>query len=246
MNTTMLLGWPRMIDWNESKDSYGKFGSRFYLPDNDIEIMEAPGSSKLSMLPEGTVAEVYVSFDRMYTTDEAPILFEGKDMKPVWLAVYTGEAGEEGTAIVSAPVGFPTQPMWHAGDGVTTVSNVKKFLWRTVEKGTVTSYPSIESYGSGVARNDNFLSTLRLLSEHKEITNYYTSFFEVDRVLEYVEENGVSIYGMVVTGPTKELLALKDATFVNYMHVGEVRLWNWGGATVESKISAAPHKKKAV
>jgi hypothetical protein len=216
LNTTMFLGWPRLMDQNDNKNSSNRY-SPFYLPDESNEGNGIPGSSKLSSLPEGTVAETYVSFDRMYSTDEALKLFEGKDMEPVWLAVYTGEAGEEGTAAVRHPVGFPTMPMWHEEDGYTTV----------YKNGSTTSYPSVETYGSGDVRNENFVNTLRLLSQHKAITNYYTHFFDVDQVLDYVEENGVSIYGMVVTGPTKELLKLKDAPFVRYLHVGEARLWNW-------------------
>ncbi|MGO4540251.1 anti sigma factor C-terminal domain-containing protein [Paenibacillus sp. 2TAB19] len=226
LNTTMFLGWPRLIDQNDNKNSSNRY-TPFYLPDESYEENGTPGSSKLSSLPEGTVAEVYVSFDRMYSTDEALKLFEGKDMEPVWLAVYTGEAGEEGTAAVRHPVGFPTMPMWHEEDGYTTVYEERKVLWWTVGSGSTTSYPGVETYGSGDVRNENFVNTLRLLSKNKTITNYYTHFFDADQVLDYVEENGVTIYGMVVTGPTKELLKLKDAPFVRYLHVGEARLWNW-------------------
>ena len=47
-----------------------------------------------------------------------------------------------------------------------------------------------------------------------------------DRIA-YMKENGVNMFGVVVTGPTKEILKLKDEQWVGGMKVGEVRLWNW-------------------
>lgn len=226
MDTTLFLAWPRLIQ--ESENKHSSAGDRpSFLPKTENRDESAADWSKLSKLPEGTVAEAFVSFDRLYTTDEALKLFEGKEMEPVWLAVNAGNTDEEHSVYNDSPVGFPAKPMWHYGDGATTVTDEKNFLWRTVQRGTVTSYPSVETYGSGNVRNENFMDTLRLLSEHKAITNYYTAFFDAAEVLQYVEENGVSIYGMVVTGPTKELLKLKDEAFVSRINVGEVALWNW-------------------
>lgn len=42
-----------------------------------------------------------------------------------------------------------------------------------------------------------------------------------------MKENGVNMFGVVVTGPTREILKLKDEQWVGGMKVGEVRLWNW-------------------
>ena len=45
--------------------------------------------------------------------------------------------------------------------------------------------------------------------------------------IEYLKSHGVNIYGMVVTGPTKELLKLKENTWIASIRLGEVRLWDW-------------------
>ncbi|WP_268895059.1 anti sigma factor C-terminal domain-containing protein [Paenibacillus sp. USDA918EY] len=35
------------------------------------------------------------------------------------------------------------------------------------------------------------------------------------------------MYGAVVTGPTKEILKLKEDPEVSAIRIGEVALWNW-------------------
>lgn len=49
----------------------------------------------------------------------------------------------------------------------------------------------------------------------------------LEEIIDYVDEHGVKSYGVVVTGPTKELLKLKDNEYVLYATLGEVDLWNW-------------------
>ncbi|WP_223702956.1 anti sigma factor C-terminal domain-containing protein [Sutcliffiella deserti] len=45
--------------------------------------------------------------------------------------------------------------------------------------------------------------------------------------MEHLETNGISHYGVVLTGPSKELLALKDEEWVGLIDVDVVELWNW-------------------
>jgi len=40
-------------------------------------------------------------------------------------------------------------------------------------------------------------------------------------------QNGIHLYGAVITGPVKELLTLREVSWVQDLRVGEVRLWNW-------------------
>ncbi len=44
---------------------------------------------------------------------------------------------------------------------------------------------------------------------------------------DYVQENGLRVYGVVVTGPTRELLKLKELETIHSPALGEIRLWNW-------------------
>ncbi|GAB6988061.1 anti sigma factor C-terminal domain-containing protein [Paenibacillus pini] len=46
-------------------------------------------------------------------------------------------------------------------------------------------------------------------------------------VLQYIDKNGIRLYGVVVTGPFKELLKLKDQSDIAYMGIAQVELWKW-------------------
>ncbi len=63
----------------------------FVHPEKQKEIVsEAHGWDTLEILPEGTVSELAVSFDKNYTLDEMYELFSGYDVELVWFPVDTG------------------------------------------------------------------------------------------------------------------------------------------------------------
>lgn len=185
--------------------------------------------SRLEKLPEGTVAEAYVSFDRFFTTDELLKQFENREMEPVWFAVDTGPDTRFGgqDEVISHPVGFPAYPVWHHDDLTVTSYKEEKRGWfgKVVSSGG--HYPSVETYGDGELRNEHFKKSLRLLQEYELIANRVAPFIDVDASLEYVDQHGIQLYGAVITGPVKELLTLQEVSWVRDLRVGEVRLWNW-------------------
>ncbi len=182
--------------------------------------------SKLDKLPEGTVAEACISFNDFYSTDETLKKFKGKNMRPLWFAVDTGF--DDVNARPSF-IGFPYQPLWHHDD--MTVTNHKEekigLLNRTVSESAIS--PRIEDYGSAEIRNDNFVKTLELLQKYTEIADRiaFGGGLRIPERLEYLKNHGVKIYGIVVTGPSKEILKLREESWVAGIYLGEVRLWNW-------------------
>ncbi|WP_127593736.1 anti-sigma factor [Paenibacillus lautus] len=244
-----LFGLPSVdVDWNSRSSSPS---SVFYRPDSPSEASsvdkeEDPKEqskeqnavtssaksgdwSRLEKLPEGTVAEAYVSFNRFFTTDELLKQFENRNMEAVWFAVDTGpdERFGGGDDVISNPVGFPSYPVWHHDDLTITSYKEEKRGWfgKIVSSGG--HYPSIETYGDGELRNEHFIKSLRLLQEYDLIADRVAPFVDVDASLAYVEQNGVRLYGAVITGPVKELLTLREVSWVRDLRVGEVRLWNW-------------------
>ncbi|GAA3404324.1 anti-sigma factor [Paenibacillus hodogayensis] len=192
------------------------------------EEQDQTGWKTLEKLPEGTVAEAYLSFDRLFATDELLARFEPANLLPVWFAVNTGpESYRSYGGAVAFPVGFPYRPMWHPDDLKIEHYEEKRsgLFGKIVSSGG--SYPSVAAYGSGALRNENFLKTLRLLQEYRSIARKTAPFTDIDAAVGYVEENGVQLYGAVVTGPVKELLKLREESWIRDFHVGEVRLWNW-------------------
>jgi len=219
---SFLFSWLRLYDFTWS-DNEAARSANFQFPGSSA-LNSDQEWNKLDKLPEGTVTEAYVSYKRLYTTDEFLQQFKGKQLEPVWFAVDNGDhaEGHDPGGVIWDPIGFPSTPVWHPDDG--------EILNReTTRNSSVTStrYPAIEQYGSGQLRNDNFIKTLRILDRHKSLADRLIHAVDITQSLAYVEKHGVNIYGAVVTGPTKEVLKLKNDPAVSSIRVGKVTLWNW-------------------
>lgn len=224
VTASFLFGWMRLSDisWsaNETPPSGVFFYPGFQAANSDSQWR------KLEKLPEGTVAEAYVSYKKLYTTDEFLSMFSGKRIDPVWFAVDNGAGtNERYGGMIMNPVGFPSLPVWHRGrDGEETKTSKNKGL--VTQTTSVISYPAVNVYGDGEIRDKNFIDTLRILAQHKRAAKRLIPSVDMEATLEYVEKNGVKIYGAVVTGPTKEVLKLRQDPSVSAIHVGRVALWN--------------------
>ena len=53
---------------------------------------------------------------------------------------------------------------------------------------------------------------------------------------DYVKENGIEVYGVVVTGPTRELFKLSELETVHSPGIGDVELWNWFNRSFQGKM----------
>ncbi len=160
--------------------------------------------NKLDMLPEGTVAEVFLSFDDFYQIGDVVDIFKEKDMEPVWFVVDSG-FDETNNLNLMPPIGFPQEY-------VSIVGN-------------------IETYIRGEIKEGDFIKLLKFLQKYEGITKkaglWNNADLKLNERISYLKENGVNIYGAVVTGPTKEILKLKEEEWINWMRLGEVALWNW-------------------
>ncbi|NJD03221.1 MAG: hypothetical protein FIA99_11670 [Ruminiclostridium sp.] len=222
-------GYPK-IKWLLQDNS-----RQFAYPGTTQGNASAEGWKGLEKLPEGTVAEAYLSFDRLFETDDILQKFKDKDMTPLWFAVDTG-AGSKAQAQGASDyplLGFPYRPLWHYADW--TFSNRKEEPWgkpwglfgkkisQSVEA------PEVDPYGSGALRNNNFIDTLKLLKQYESITRRVVKgqALKLKETIEYLEKQGVKIYGLAVTGPTVEILKLKGEPWISDVNVGEARLWDW-------------------
>ncbi|MEG0772021.1 anti-sigma factor [Clostridium sp.] len=160
----------------------------------------------LEKLPEGTVTEAHITFNKLYETDEVLNLFKGKDMELLWLAVDTGIQENSNTLL-----GFP-----HTED------------FPTLRRNWFDPPPTVvKKYENGKFRNDYFIDTLKFLNEQKAIVRAINTEANLEGALDYINKNGVKIIGVTVTGPTKEILKLREENLVRLIRVGESRLWNW-------------------
>ncbi|QZY53813.1 anti-sigma factor [Crassaminicella profunda] len=196
----------------------------FDYPNGSVDQWMHREWKKLEKLPEGTVAEVYLSLDKFYETDEILKKFIDKDVDLLWFAVDTGNEEK----MITNPIGFPEAPIWHDDDFILESRQEEGgFFTKTVTESR--SAPTVEKYGSGKVRNENFMKTLKFIKKYDSIASEVAPFKtrNIQEKIDYIQKNGVKIYGMVITGPTKELLNLKEEEWIKGMEVGEVRLWNW-------------------
>ncbi|WP_176544548.1 anti sigma factor C-terminal domain-containing protein, partial [Bacillus thuringiensis] len=72
---------------------------------------------------------------------------------------------------------------------------------------------------------DTVIEMIRILSTHTETVSKIAIIPEkelkLDKRYQYVKDNGVKVYGIVITGPSKELLKLQNSPHVRYATLGD-------------------------
>ncbi|SDZ26800.1 anti-sigma factor [Bacillus sp. 166amftsu] len=165
----------------------------------------------LQKIPDGTVTELAISFDKSYTLQELePILysvFEAQEMPPtpVWYALDTGlEAASDDHPRISSfeAFGFPE----HIHFGNLETKQVK-------------------------TKEEEVLEMMRILSQHEEIVKQViqrsSKELNLQKQYQYVKKHGIKVYGIVITGPSKELLKLQNSPHVRDATLGDIEFWNW-------------------
>ncbi len=153
----------------------------------------------LKKLPEGSVAEVYLSYDRAYPSSQIYSAFKKYDVKFLWNAVETEKNLKDSP--YAEPLGFPGKDSKMAS--------------------------SFEAQGQ--TDREQFTSALEFMSRHKKWAHAISKRKDMNlgSRIDYVEHHGMNVYGSVVTGPTKEIERLLKNKTVKAANIGEVELWNW-------------------
>src|SRR5690625_3921896 len=172
----------------------------------------------LEMLPEGTVAELAFSTPSFMEQEELLEHLHGYDIHDLWMPLYTGEF-----------VNFIPYSYGQSDD--------------------VLMIADVIGLTGGMDHDENYLQNLRInyidensLAESKQLMlknmeelldkskSYYEHFLGLGHFQEkydYLNDEGFSVYGALVTGPVKELLKLKASSIVRGEQLGEIELWNW-------------------
>lgn len=165
----------------------------------------------LGKIHEGTVAELAISFDKVYTLQEVESI------------LYSAFEAQE----------MPPTPLWYALDTGQERIDEEDFI---LHGGEVIGFPEHINLPENEAerpkiKEDEVIEMMRILSEHKETVSKTTQTSEkelnLDKRYEYIKENGVKVYGIVITGPSKELLKLQNSPHVRYATLGDIEVWNW-------------------
>ncbi|WP_405096998.1 anti sigma factor C-terminal domain-containing protein [Oceanobacillus sp. FSL H7-0719] len=174
----------------------------FVYPSQDIPSRLMNGWDKLNEIPEGTVTEAFLSLDKSYHPKELESLLLDYDIKVVWNAVDTGLEDEmlDKDGSVVTPIGYPEENTTPSNSSFTEEDN-----------------------------KDLFLEQLNYLDEQEKIATSImgeASIATKER-LNYISQNGIKLYGVVITGPTKEIHKLRAQKEIRGIHIGEVEFWNW-------------------
>ncbi|PEI71673.1 anti-sigma factor [Bacillus wiedmannii] len=165
----------------------------------------------LAKVHEGTVAEIAISFDKAYTL---------KELEPLLYNVF--EAQE-----------LPPTPLWYALDTGQEKTNVEDHI---LHGGEAIGFPEHIRFLDSDTENqktpeDTVIEMIRILSTHTETVSKIAIIPEkelkLDKRYQYVKDNGVKVYGIVITGPSKELLKLQNSPNVRYATLGDIEVWNW-------------------
>ncbi|MGI6554621.1 MAG: anti-sigma factor [Bacillota bacterium] len=171
----------------------------------------------LEILPAGTVSEMAVSFDKLYSLDEVYGIFSGYDVDLLWFPVDTGVETDQGNG-----------PLLSVVDNLMGLPQFAHTL--EYEPGSGGNF-SLQDEGDSEKKEAAFIRGLEFLLEHENWAKKAYRGREEELMLkerlDYVQKNGLKVYGAVITGPTKELLRLKGVKEIKYPVLGETTWWNW-------------------
>lgn len=197
---------------------------------------------QLEKVKDSTVAEVALSLDKTYPIEETESLFANYDLDVVWLLVDTGKGDDAYLSQFNGIWGMPTIPRSSILNGTW----LKEPDYERVEKKGLFGKVVSSGYTHELTgpSEEAFKQAITYLQENQSWTNAYPHGFwnrkldeELANVESYVNEHGVKIIGVVVTGPTEEILKLKDHPAVTYATVGEIDWWNWSGHHASGRIN---------
>ena len=181
--------------------------------ENSLE-WETEAWQALEMLPEGTVAELAVSFDRDFSLSELNELLADYDLDVTWYAISTGVEDNDLYRNHPRPL-FSFDGAWGFG----YLSHMMRSQYTQI------------NLDDPAQHEEFFLNSMKFLAENEKIAHkLYRGDPEQLRLGErnkYLQENGVRTYGVIVTGPSKELLKLRDLGNIRYPALGDIELWNW-------------------
>lgn len=203
------------VHWQWQDNSFRDY-LNFYHPDqlNHAESEEnfinssEPIWKALNILPAGTVGEMAVSFSRTYSMEEVKALLSDYDLDITWYAISTGQEANP----------------YYPEDRQSPLSAFRG-AWGLPELSLNLLYRS------SVTLQEEYLESMKFLMKNEQTAKrIYRGEPEALRVperYEYIKANGINVYGVVVTGPVKELLKLKSLDVIHSPALGDLKTWNW-------------------
>ena len=194
----------------------------FYLP-FDPETGDALGANQqpgvwetLEKVHEGTVADLAFSTKEYSSPEEIFALLDDYDIDVNWMALYMGELKTFSTGWQGSSDSISPFNPWGLTHGRSF--NEDYML-------TSTYYLAPENVEEVQGR---MLTNMKRLYENDP--SFADAIFgnpHFEERIGFLETEGFKVYGAVVTGPTKELLRLKELDEIHGEQLGKITFWNW-------------------
>lgn len=177
-------------------------------PDSQSAILEKNADT--------TVATVDFSLTSTKSLSDAAALLGKYDIDISWLAV---EAGIE--SLKPKNMGFEEQQVLQWGIPG-KLSTPGEFNYSVLKKDNAADYEkAVLDEMKWLDSNKDLLVPERALLKDNGISS------AVEDKAAYVIKNGIKVYGLRVTGPTSEILKLKEELAPRLMTVVDMEFWNW-------------------
>lgn len=171
----------------------------------------------LEKLPEGTVAELAFSTTTFMEPKKLTKMLEPYDVEVVWMPIYTGEFKSFDPSTGEGSVNLTIYDSFGLTGGLKVSDDYSK-IWVG------------QNLTNGVRDSQRVMLENMEKLLNNEMNSYIEDFLGLSHLQErydYLKKNGFQAYGAVVTGPTKELLKLKNIEGISNQKLGDVELWNW-------------------
>lgn len=179
-------------------------GNAFDYDSKDINLEE---------FKKGSTASLHLTLNNDLTIEEVDNLFKKYDVHETYLAIRTNS---------SITMGFMPFYNFTTRDFNEDI-NIKEDLYqRLLDK----EYKEEDRY---LREEDHFKSLLNYMSYREEFLESLFDYNNIDSymykyALEYIEKNGVKVYGVTIVGTTENLLKLFEDENIRGIMVDEVRL----------------------
>lgn len=197
-STTLSLGAPLSLI----------YGGESRIRQEEIAIQQ------LSHIEDGYVSEMSFTLANTMTPKRLAALLSPYDLWITGMAMYSGEMKDVEVSHYSSS----SDTIWFPH------LTLRPFFAYSDNGAGSTEAMSLVSTGIDIdMAAEQMMKDLEWL-----ITNAdYYQIHEDRQRLDYLRNNGIQVYGAVVTGPVRELEKLKDIPELQNFGLGQIEIWNW-------------------
>lgn len=196
-------------------------GSQFFHPtispikDYSKAVTKEAAIKMLESNGEDTVATTNISLNQTISIEEVALILSEYDVDVLWMAV---ESGREGLKPKNMSFGQNQVIQW----------GIPGKLFAKDGKGIEFKPGTEVEYKAAVIKEMEWLNkNKKLLKPNRNLLKNNGIDSSVSTSVEYVLKNGIKIYGLKLTGPTKELLRLQKSFNIRFEEIVDIDFWYW-------------------